>query len=501
VFFRYLSSPRSSAEQTNTRYREGGGGRDITLSIKEGLTHNIEFPVFARPTISGYLLHAATGPHIVGAGLGGGAKSNGLHEPPKLAAASPGNTTLTARANVGANTITVASITDFAVTEIIAIGWGPNLEFVKIHASTAPAGSTITLDATTVLKFPHTIGEPVVQVKGATRLTANAVVGAGTLTVSATELSPITGFGIGDWIVIGPDGDAASLVSEYGQTETIQIHAATPPAGTTITLATNTVDGHSSGSWVYVVRLTGDASPTSVIHAFEPVSSLSGATDYYSLSRAVGADIFELIQDCKLGTFELSAESVSPLRFQTNWMGRFGAVTTQLTEDYIGQDPVNDLPFTTANGKYHIKFGASSNISSKLRQFTFSATNILADDIYTDGISRDEILDLAREANFSAQFYFDTAAEYYETFYGAGAPSVGTTPTTIATQGSVLMNWQITTSKRLCLWIPQLTWEAFPVEIDPEPKPIIVEAVGVPLKASGLPLYAVGVQNSDLLIY
>jgi hypothetical protein len=63
------------------------------------------------------------------------------------------------------------------------------------------------------------------------------------------------------------------------------------------------------------------------------------------------------------------------------------------------------------------------------------------------------------------------------------------------------MDFSISATQRMSIFIPNLTWEAFPVEIDPEPKPIIVEAVGVPLKTGSQPLYTICVQNADTTLY
>lgn len=76
--------------------------------------------------------------------------------------ASPASTTLGAAPAAGATSLTVAAITGFGVGNTIAVGSGERKEIVKVHASTAPASTTITLDATTPLQYDHDIGDPVV---------------------------------------------------------------------------------------------------------------------------------------------------------------------------------------------------------------------------------------------------------------------------------------------------------------------------------------------------
>ena len=74
TFFRFLPTPTLTPEVTTNTFREGGGGRYITLALKEGIAYNMSFPMFARPTAMGFLLQGLTGPFEVsgGAGLGGG---------------------------------------------------------------------------------------------------------------------------------------------------------------------------------------------------------------------------------------------------------------------------------------------------------------------------------------------------------------------------------------------------------------------------------------------
>lgn len=72
-------------------------------------------------------------------------------------------TTLTAAGAVGASTLTVASITGLAVGQTIRVGRGEAAEIVKVHASTAPSGNTVTLDPETPLQVAHDVGEAVVK--------------------------------------------------------------------------------------------------------------------------------------------------------------------------------------------------------------------------------------------------------------------------------------------------------------------------------------------------
>lgn len=67
------------------------------------------------------------------------------------------DTYVTAQATSGVGTLTVKSITDFAINQNLMIGdlGGESSEIVKTHGSTAPTGSTITLSAN--LAFTHPI--------------------------------------------------------------------------------------------------------------------------------------------------------------------------------------------------------------------------------------------------------------------------------------------------------------------------------------------------------
>lgn len=71
-----------------------------------------------------------------------------------------------------------------------------------------------------------------------TFLTASATSGTATLTVK-----DITGFGVGDYIIIGEIGNEG--------TESIRVHASTAPSGTTITLASNLAATHGIDTPIY----------------------------------------------------------------------------------------------------------------------------------------------------------------------------------------------------------------------------------------------------------
>jgi hypothetical protein len=74
-----------------------------------------------------------------------------------------GNTALTAAAAAGAGTLTVTAITNFGTSDWIRVGSGETAELIQVHTSTAPTGSTITLN--TNLRLAHAVGEPVVEVQ------------------------------------------------------------------------------------------------------------------------------------------------------------------------------------------------------------------------------------------------------------------------------------------------------------------------------------------------
>lgn len=79
------------------------------------------------------------------------------------------------------------------------------------------------------------VGDPI-----KTTITADSASGSGTLTVKN-----ISGFAVNQILLIGEPGTQ--------QAEIIKTHASTPPSGTTITLAANTANAHSSSTWVYVI--------------------------------------------------------------------------------------------------------------------------------------------------------------------------------------------------------------------------------------------------------
>ena len=79
------------------------------------------------------------------------------------AAGTPLSTTITAGANPGDETLTVAAITNADVGDTIRLGDDASGELLKIHSSTAPSGTTITLDPLTKVNFRHEAAEAVLE--------------------------------------------------------------------------------------------------------------------------------------------------------------------------------------------------------------------------------------------------------------------------------------------------------------------------------------------------
>jgi hypothetical protein len=66
------------------------------------------------------------------------------------------DTYVTSQATAGAGTLTVKSIINFAINQVILIGnlGGEGSEIIKTHASTAPTGTTVTLASNLVFTHP-----------------------------------------------------------------------------------------------------------------------------------------------------------------------------------------------------------------------------------------------------------------------------------------------------------------------------------------------------------
>jgi len=490
LFFRYLPGIKCSPNLSYQRYREGGGGRYATLNLKEGFTHDIEFPVFARAIPLGFLASASTGPSAMARNLqnlSGGNVSNGLYHPP-LKKIAGGDSTLTTFLPTGSIAgMTVALGTNFTGTDKLAIGWGPTLEFV-----TATTFATPTFTAFSATKYPHVAGEPVRTVNCYTTVATANTTGASPLLVVSE-----TGFVAADMLVIGGRSLAGFRGLNYGASE--EKAAGTVAAGS-IAFAGTLANQHAVGEWVYQADT---AVTTTAVHGFEPMTALGGQLDYYTFERAVGTDIIERVQDSKMGGFGLSGEALKPFTIQAKAAGRYGKTRTSaqaLTENYTNQDPSLDIPFRFPNASFHFKVGSSLNYFNRCRKFDLQLNNIQAMDVFTNAISRDEVPDLAADLELTAEFYFDNPAEYYEAYYGTGAPASGTSPSSNAVLGEVLMDLNISATERAMVWVPNGVWEGFPVEVDPDPKPIVIQTKFSPLKGNE-PAYLLAVQNKYLTTY
>lgn len=492
LFLRYLPGIKCSPNLNYQRYREGGGGRYATLNLKEGFTHDIEFPVFARPIPLGILAAASTGPSAVARAsqnLSGGNVSNGLFRQPKKKAGG-GDSVLTANIAAGAVAgLAVAVGTGFANSDKLAVGFGPTLEFIT--GTTWVLGS-LTFTAITALKYPHVAGEPVRTVDAFTTVATANTTGASPLSVVSE-----TGFTAADTIVIGGRSTAGFRGLNFGASEEKVI--TTTGAGV-LNFTGSLTNQHAVGEWVYIADVSVT---TTMIHGFEPMTSLAGQLDYYTFERAVGTDIIERVQDSKLGGFGLSGEALKPFQIMAKAAGRFGRTRTAaqaLTEDYTFQDPSADLPFRFPNASFHFKVGSSTNYFNRCRKFDLQLNNIQAMDVFTNAISRDEVPDLAADLDLTAEFYFDNPAEYYECYYGSGSPATGTGPSANAVLGEVVMYLSISATERALIWIPNGVWEGFPTEVDPDPKPIVVQTKFSPLKGNE-PAYLLAVENKETTVY
>jgi hypothetical protein len=78
---------------------------------------------------------------------------------------TPFSSTLSAAGAVGDATLTCAAITNAAVSDLLRLGYGEEQEYLRVHGSTAPSGSTVTLEASTPLRYAHAIGDPVVELE------------------------------------------------------------------------------------------------------------------------------------------------------------------------------------------------------------------------------------------------------------------------------------------------------------------------------------------------
>lgn len=517
-FIKALGGIKFSQQPEATRYRElGGGGRDVTLELKEGVTQDPEFEVMARPTTLGMLVQSATGPSaktFATQVLGGGQVSNGFVRRPAAHATNlNAAAVLSVNYDAGAASLVISGTQTALISgDTLCIGWGPTMEFVTLSgASVVSVPNDTTTVPISALIFPHVKGEPAMRPKAWTKLTAAADSQAADVSITQTVLtvtsSAITaGFLVNRRIAIGAIGTAGtSLGAEFGSSEEVDLHTATPVTATTLTLsATNTagagvlLNKHSIGAWVYDVGAAAAAVPASgMIHCFEPMTSLDGENDYYSFARAVSTVLYEQAVDCKVDTLTIMGEAKKPLKAKVSAASRYGKyMSSALAEDYTNQATA-DVPFRFQNGKYFFKIGSDLELSSKCYGFDFMLDNKVARDIFTDQIFRDEVKDLAREMDLGPKFYFQSGAAYNEIMYGGSAPANNTLPSVNMATGYVVMDFRIDDTTRMAIWIPSVTWSGFPVEADPEPKPIQVEAKCTPLKSGTLPVFTMAIYNKE----
>lgn len=472
---------KATPNASSTKYREGGGGRDATLLIREKVGVDLTIPVFAKPLITGMLFRAALG-------------VEGITQAPLVKAAGA-NTTVTAASAKGATALAVASNTNIANGDTIIIGKGPTQEAIVVTTT----GASLTVPA---LKFPHVIGESVIETAWVGTIAVAPAIGDVTLSIAAIGPGvPVTATGS---LQIG-DG------SNYGRVEIVDyttigaISAGRYPisgiavhAGLATTAqATGIQRTHLVGELVFPIDTT-----TAFIHTFAPLNDISKDLDYLTAEISRANLTINRFKNLKLGKMTLKMGATKPIDIQADFMGTDGTARDKASPlsavAGFAYESAKITPFCYFHGNFNISAGISpnySNISTFINQMDVNFENVLAAELYDTNITRDDVIALARNITFSAKVYFDSASTfqlYNQVYFGID----GNSPTTAANISAVIPNGSVSmryafkeptdaTFKEMHFWFPNVVWEKAEVDLDPEPKPLEMTVSGSPLYDPG----------------
>jgi len=248
--------------------------------------------------------------------------------------------------------------------------------------------------------------------------------------------------------------------------------------------------------------LTGGTTPTATITpgttgtAFSHTLTPGNTLPYISCWRSIADTLWESYQDCKVGTFTMSASAGSPL---TAHAGIKGVVPTRLTTDPSLAPAIalqNGTVYTyndrTSAGVGVVTLGGST--TSLVSSFELTVENNVTTQ-QVDNVVIYDVVEGVREVDLAFDLIFETLDEYNKFHYGgvvgtAVAPNVYTT--------SAVFTFNKGTSNQIQFTLPSLAYEEFPVSPDPGGDPIVASVRAVAQRNSS-PIITVNINNQTAI--
>jgi len=215
--------------------------------------------------------------------------------------------------------------------------------------------------------------------------------------------------------------------------------------------------------------IAGSSSPWS--HTVSGAETLP----WLSVEKNINNQIIERLQDCKVNSFEISAEASQPVKCNVNLMGISASGRTQVLSDTYE----TDNPWIFYQGAFTID-GVPDN---KIQKFSLRINNNLQE-VFTDDICRNDILEGNRDIELDFTLVYNNQNKFNQIYYGGSA---GVNPAEVVASGSfdVTLSYGAGSGVRSMRFvINKLVYVNSPVHLDPDIKVLTQDFVGFAQGAS-----------------
>ncbi|MHB8928760.1 MAG: phage tail tube protein [Bacillota bacterium] len=203
--------------------------------------------------------------------------------------------------------------------------------------------------------------------------------------------------------------------------------------------------------------------------------------------------LVERIGDCKIESVDIEGESGKPIKLAVTFLG---------TKTHIEAAPTatayeTEAPFVFTGAVFTINTVASTLIE----KFKISIKNGLDGDIFTNAITRNDIVEHHRQVDVEFTAKFESADDYKKVYYGGIA---GVDPASSVFEGALIIAATYGAgagARGLTITIPVLKYVSGPIDdLDPAGKTLNQEFVGFATKGTD-PIITVAVKNNTTLGY
>lgn len=225
-------------------------------------------------------------------------------------------------------------------------------------------------------------------------------------------------------------------------------------------------------------------------HTITPAAA--GSMPWASIERSIADQLQNRFVDCRIKTLTIEGEQGMPLRFTCEYVGiSEDASVTAATDTYETDDPwlYFDAVFT--------KDGSASTM---IRRFRITFQNVWSEDLFTNSITRRDLVLLSRHVEFEFELLFETGDPYKATYLGGSTTAAESMDTgsfkVVADNGAAG-----TSNRKLTLDLKNVVYTAGPVEINNTDDLAAYRFTGHAKKGAADNLFDIEVINGDSAAY